>query len=341
MSAENLRARLEAFIQAQTGTPAAVESLTPLTGGASRESWVVALRLGDQAERLVLRRDPPTATYERALTRDQEFALVQAAHRSGVLAPRPRWHSGGSDALDSPFFLVDFVEGVSAGRQIVRAPELAAARAALPQQMAEQLARIHAVDVSAHALDFLPGPRAGLSPAQEALAQVRELLDALADTLDTHSPALEFGLRWAEQHLPPAGALTLVHGDFRLGNLIVGPQGLHAVVDWEFGHLGDPLEELGYLCMRDWRFGMGHLRLSGLCAREPFLAAYERYSGAPVDRAAVDWWEIMGNLRWGAVCLAQANRHLSGVDRSVEYASLGRRSAEMQLELLRLIEDAL
>lgn len=341
MTADELRSQLEAFIQAQAGVHAAVESLTPLAGGASRESWLVTLRLGGQLERLVLRRDLPTTMYERALTRGQEFALVQAAHSSGVLAPRPRWHSADGGALGSPFFLVDFVDGASIGRQVVRAPELAAARAALPEQMAEQLARIHALDVRAHPLSFLPAPRAGFTPAQEAVAQVRELLDALADTLDLHSPALEFGLRWVEQHLPPAGALTLVHGDFRLGNLIVGPQGLRAVIDWEFSHLGDPLEELGYLCMRDWRFGVGHLRLSGLCPREPFLAAYERHSGRAVDRAAVDWWEIMGNLRWGAVCLAQASRHLSGVDRSVEFASLGRRSAEMQLELLRLIEDRL
>lgn len=341
MTADDLRSQLEAFIQARTDARAAVEPLTPLAGGASRESWAVTLRLGDQTERLVLRRDLPTTMYERALTRDQEFALVQAAFNSGVLAPRPRWHSAGSDALGSPFFLVDFVDGVSLGRQVVRAPELSAARAALPEQMAQQLALIHALDLRAHPLGFLPAPRAGFSPAQEAIAQVRELLDALADTLDMHSPVLEFGLRWADQHLPPAGALTLVHGDFRLGNLIVGPQGLRAVIDWEFAHLGDPLEELGYLCMRDWRFGVGHLRLSGLCQREPFLAAYERHSGAAVDRAAVDWWEVMGNLRWGAVCLAQANRHLSGVDRSVEFASLGRRSAEMQLELLRLIEDQL
>lgn len=337
MTADELRARLELFIRAQTDERVTVTALTPLAGGASRESWLAVVQLDGHEQRMVLRRDLPTTMYDRALTREQEFTLVQAAFNSGVLAPRPRWHSADSDALGSPFFLVDFVEGVSIGRQVVRAPELAAARAALADQMAQQLARIHAVD--AHTLDFLPAPRPGLTPAQEAIAQVRELLDALADTLDTHNPVFEFGLRWAEQQLPPAGPVTLVHGDFRLGNLIVGPDGLRAVLDWEFGHLGDPLEELGYLCMRDWRFGVGHLRLSGLCPREPFIAAYERYSGRTVDRTAVDWWEVVGNLRWGVVCLAQANRHLSGVDRSVEYASLGRRSAEMQLELLRLIED--
>jgi aminoglycoside phosphotransferase (APT) family kinase protein len=130
-----------------------------------------------------------------------------------------------------------------------------------------------------------------------------------------------------------------VHGDFRIGNLLVIDTGLAAVIDWEFGHIGDPDEELGYLCMRDWRFGMNQHRAAGLCDRETFLTAYEAASGRQVNRDSVDWWELMGNIRWGVICMSQANRHLSGAEKSVELASLGRRSAEMQLESLRLIES--
>lgn len=339
MTADELRERLGAFLKTQTGAPVTIHSVAPLAGGASRESWMVVLTIDDQRQRMVLRRDLPTTMYNRSLARAEEYALIQAAFASGVRVPRPHWCSSDPAVLGAPFFVMDFVDGVTLGRQIVRAPDLSAARRALPDQMADQLARIHAIDTAAHGLHFLPAPRAGFSAAQEALAQVRELLDALADTLEMHNPVFEFGLRWAEQHLPTHNRLTLVHGDFRLGNLIVGPDGLHAVIDWEFSHMGDPHEELGYLCMRDWRFGVGHLRMSGLSPREPFLAAYEHHSGQAVDRDAVDWWEIMGNLRWGVVCMAQANRHLSGVDRSVEFASLGRRSAEMQHEMLRLIEE--
>jgi aminoglycoside phosphotransferase (APT) family kinase protein len=196
--------------------------------------------------------------------------------------------------------------------------------------MANQLARIHRID--ARKLDFLRRPDG--SPAQEAIRETYEILDRL----HVSSPAFEFALRWAERRAPSCDALTLVHGDFRIGNLIVNADGLAAVADWEFAHWGDPDEELGYVCMRDWRFGVGHLRMGGISDREPFLQAYERYTGRAVQRAAVDFWELLGNIRWGVICLAQANRHLSGRDPSVELASLGRRSAEMQYEMLRLIE---
>jgi aminoglycoside phosphotransferase (APT) family kinase protein len=234
------------------------------------------------------------------------------------------------------FFLMDYVHGESVGPKVIHAPELAAARAKLPAQIAEQLALIHSIDYTAYGFDFLRQPPAGRSPALDTLQGSYAMLDALG----IHNPTWEFALRWAERHAPDCPQLTFIHGDVRVGNLLVDPDGLTAVIDWEFAHIGDPLEELAYPCMRDWRFGSGHLHFAGLSERETFLQAYEHYSGRNVDRAAVDWWEIMGNIRWGIICMAQAERHLSGKDPSVELASLGRRSAEMQLETLRLIDYA-
>ncbi len=231
--------------------------------------------------------------------------------------------------LGSPFFLMDYVEGISIGRKVVQLPHIGEV---LPGQLAEQLARIHAIDPDG--LDFLPRPQAGRSPAQEAIAQTYAVLDRL----NLHNPAFEFALRWADQHAPIPDQMTFIHGDFRVGNLIINEGGLAAVADWEFAHVGDPDEELGYLCLRDWRFGHPQLDLGGISPREPFLQAYERASRRRVRRTSVDFWEFLGNLRWGVICLAQANRHLSGSDPSVEFASLGRRSAEMQLEMLRLID---
>ncbi|NWF68466.1 MAG: phosphotransferase family protein [Chloroflexi bacterium] len=329
-----LKSRLSAYLTQSGGLPVTIEQAQPIAGGASRDTWLLEATLGGEKQRWVLRRDLPSVMIEHALTREQEYTLIKAAYEHGVRAPRPRFLCSDPAVLGQPFFIMDFVEGVSIGRKVIQSPELAGARAALPEQMAAQLARIHAIDPDANGLGFLPRPRAGFDPAQEALAQARAMLDML----DAHNPAFEFGLRWCEQHAPAAARVTLAHGDFRIGNLLVAAQGLAAVIDWEFGHIGDPLEELGYPCMRDWRFGNGHLHFAGLCERERFLRAYEAESGVQVERAAVDWWEIMGNLRWGATCLAQANRHLSGKDVSVEYASLGRRAAEMQLEMLRLIQ---
>lgn len=324
--------RLADFLAHASESPVTVEKAAPLAGGASREMWLIEATVDGTRGKFVLRRDPPTQMFEGSLTREREFYLMAAAYERGVRVARPRWLCIDESVLGSPFFVMDYVEGVSIGRKVVAAPELASVRAALPEQMAEQLAVIHALPPDD--FPFLPRPAAGLTPAQDAIRQTRSILDKLG----IHNPAFEFALRWAEAHAPTPDKLTVVHGDFRIGNLIINTGGLAAVADWEFAHLGDPDEELGYLCMRDWRFGVGHLRMGGIAEREPFLQAYERHSGREVNRTAVDFWEFLGNVRWGVICLSQANRHLSGREPSVELASLGRRSAEMQLEMLRMIE---
>ncbi len=326
---ETFRARLTDYLAHETGVAVSIDNASMLAGGASRDMWLIEAHIGGGQERLVLRRDLPTSMHEGALTREQEFRLMQMAYSAGVKVARPRFVCADAEVLDGAFFLMDFVEGIAIGRKVVTLPELTAARTQLPDQMAEQLARIH--QLAAAGLEFLRRPVD--SPALEAIRETYEILDRLG----VNNPAFEYALRWAERHAPTCDTLTFVHGDFRIGNLIVDAHGLAAVADWEFAHWGDPDEELGYLCMRDWRFGVIHKRMGGLGDREPFLQAYEHFSGRTVDRAAVDFWELLGNIRWGVICLAQANRHLSGRDPSVELASLGRRSAEMQHEMLRLI----
>jgi aminoglycoside phosphotransferase (APT) family kinase protein len=335
LSPDEFRQRLTDYLTRVTGAPTKIEQISPLAGGASRDMWLIDAVSDGKPERLVLRRDLPTTMHEGALSRAHEFTLMKAAHNSGIKIAHPRWVCEDSDVLGMPFFIMDFVYGVAIGRKVVHLPELAQARNALPEQMAQQLADIHRLDMIEHQLGFLPVPRAAHTPAQEAIAQTYETLDKLHCT----NPVLFFGLRWAEAHAPSPSHTTFVHGDFRIGNIIVDENGLAAVADWEFAHVGDPLEDLGYCCMRDWRFGVGHLRMGGIVAREPFIAAYERYANVRVDRDAVTFWEFIGNLRWAAICLAQTHRHLSGHDPSVELASLGRRSAEMQYEMLKLIEQ--
>lgn len=333
--ASGLLARLTDYLSQQLGTPVSLRDARPLSGGASRDTWLITVQVGHETHRYVVRRDLPTQMFEEALTREEEFRLMDAAYKSGVKVAKVLWNCSDVSVLGSPFFVMEYVPGISIGRKVIQDPALAQARAVLPQQMAEQLALIHQMDPDDHDLDFLSGPLPGVSAARTSVMQTRSILDDLS----IQNPTWEWCLRWAEQHSPQDASETFVHGDFRLGNLLVDESGLTAVIDWEFGHIGDPDEELGYVCMRDWRFGNGKLRFAGLSDRETFLTAYEQASGRTVDRSAVDWWEIMGNIRWGVICLSQANRHLSGVEPSVELASLGRRSAEMQYEALRLIQQ--
>jgi aminoglycoside phosphotransferase (APT) family kinase protein len=327
----DFRERVAEYLEAASGKPVEIKQLRPLAGGVTRDSWFIQARIGDEQQQLVLRRDMMTEIDERALERDQEFLLMQAACAAGVLVPRPRWYCTEPCILGAPFLIMDYVEGISIGSQVVNLPELADARHLLPEQMGQQLARIHAI--KADNLTFLPRPRPGYSPSQETLLQMRAALLKLG----VHNPVLVFALRWVEKHLPPGGDVVVLHGDFRVGNLIVSKDRLKGVVDWEFGELGDPYQDLAWPCVRGWRYGHGEMQLGGIGQREPFLLAYEQASGRTVDRQIVDFWEIMGNLRWGVAALAQAQRHLSGKDTSVELASIGRRSAETQLEALRLI----
>jgi aminoglycoside phosphotransferase (APT) family kinase protein len=335
---KDFAARLEAFLAEMVRAPVRVVAARHLTGGASRDTWAVDVEVAGGADAgrhaLVLRRDLGGEIDEGALSREQEFRLLAAAHAGGVLAPRPRWLCTDPAVLGVPFFLMDRLEGESVGRRVVREPGLAEARRLLPRQMGEQLARIHALDVSASHLDFLRRPAPDLSPSRWALDSLAGRLDRFAEP----HPALELALRWLREQAPGCPGLVLVHGDFRVGNLMVGPAGLVGVFDWEFAHVGAPAEDLAWPCVRSWRFGQDALRLGGVGEPEEFLDAYERAGGRAIDRRTTHYWEVLGNFRWAVGCIAQANRHLSGQAPSIELASLGRRTAEMELELLDLIE---
>jgi aminoglycoside phosphotransferase (APT) family kinase protein len=202
--------------------------------------------------------------------------------------------------------------------------------------MGEQLARIHALPIDD--VPDLPRPGPGSTGAAMALAMIRDAMDSLA----RDNPLWEFAHRWLTLRVPaPSGPPTVLHGDFRIGNLLVTPEGLSGVLDWEFAHVGDPLDDLAWPLVRDWRFENDALVVGGVGNLDDYLAAYQRAGGRSVDRDALGWWEIVGNLRWAVFCHSQAERHLSGRDRSVEFASLGRKAAEVEWEVLNLIRRSM
>jgi aminoglycoside phosphotransferase (APT) family kinase protein len=335
---QEFQAQLESFLAEATGSRVRVTAARQLTGGASRDTWAIEVEVATGAEAgkqsLVLRRDMGGNIQDEALTREQEFRMLQAAYAAGVLVPRPRWLCIDQEVLGVPFFIMDRLQGESVGRRIVRDPVLEIARTRLPAQMAQQLALIHGIDAGAAKLDFLPGVEAGLSPAKTALRRTTAQLWAL----DEPHPALELASRWLEARAPACEQPLLLHGDFRIGNLMVGQDGLRGVFDWEFAHIGDPHADLAWPCVRSWRFGNDQMRMGGIAPPEAFFEAYEIAAERGIDRKAIAYWEVLGNFRWAVGCMAQANRHLSGQARSIELASLGRRTAEMELEVLDLIE---
>jgi aminoglycoside phosphotransferase (APT) family kinase protein len=298
--------------------------LSPIPGGASRETWLVK---GDRG-RWVLRRDPEGSVS--LVPIGKEFVLISAARNAGVPVPRPVFYEPDQGRLGTAAMLMSYVEGTSVAPRILRKPEFEGARRRLTAQLGEALARMHSID-TADLDDVLPDP--GHDPALAQISEWERQLDELGEPL----PAVELGLRWLRAHAPEPAQPRIVHGDFRLGNFIVDTNGLAAVIDWELAHLGDPAEDVGWLCIRSWRFGNDDRPVAGLGELDDFLAAYEAAGGEPIEHDRVRYWEAFGNVRWAVICARQAHDHLTGVRRSHELASLGRRICEPEWDFLHLV----
>jgi aminoglycoside phosphotransferase (APT) family kinase protein len=322
---DDLRLRLEAFASERLGRRVEIVSLERLSGGASRETWSFVIRDGDGERRLVLRRDPPGAPARS--NRTGEIDLLRAAAAAGVPVPVVVWSSD-DDALGSPGFVMEHVEGETIARKILRDEEFARARRVMAAQCGDILARIHATPT----VDLTWLERPATTPADAILDQYTTVLDSIGEP----HPALELALRWLRRNPPPSQRVTLVHGDFRNGNLIVGPDGIRAVIDWEISHIGDPWEDLAWLCMRSWRFGAPG-EVGGFGDRKDLYASYEETSGVAVDVSAVQWWEVMANVKWGCATMMQAFTHLWGHVNSLELAAIGRRTVETEHDVLTLI----
>jgi aminoglycoside phosphotransferase (APT) family kinase protein len=288
-----------------------------LAGGASKEAWAVDA----DGERLLVRRAAVSVMHAHTLSLAEEFAVIEAAYEAGVKVPRPYGYL--ADLAGREAFVMERLAGETIGRRIVQKPELAAAREVLPLQMAEELARIHAI------------PRDRVPFLVEA--RFERMVDELDEIGEPH-PAIELGLWWLRENRPPPRAPVFSHGDYRVGNLMVGEHGLAGVLDWEFAHIDEPVRDLGFGLVRAWRFGVDDKRLGGIGEVAPYLERYNDLTGFDVRAEELDYWELAGNVSWAIGCLTQAQRHLSGQDRSVELAILGRLGAEVEYEICHLLE---
>jgi aminoglycoside phosphotransferase (APT) family kinase protein len=320
MGVDALEASLTALLGA--AEPVTIDGLRRLSGGASRETWSFdAVRDDERTGRILQRLRPGASASTTGIAIATEAALLRVAAQHGVPVAEVLADDDGG-ILGSPGMVVQRLDGETIARKLLRDDEYAAARERLGAQVGAALAQIHAIPAEAVA---------GLRETDQ-LDQFRTVLDTLGEP----HPAFELGFRWLEANRPPAAAARVVHGDFRLGNLLVDASGLRAVLDWELAHLGDPLEDLGWFCVRAWRFG-SPLPAGGVATREALVAAYEAAGGAPVDRDALRWWEVLGTLKWGVICVMQAWGHLSGASRSVELATIGRRVCENEWDVLGLL----
>lgn len=320
-----LAAALQAVVAARLPDTPGIEGLRRLSAGATLQTWAFDAVGATSRRPLILRRVPGGGPrgYD-ALTLPTEAELLRALARQGAAVP-PVVHTLAPDEGAGEGFVMTRIEGETIPRRILRDADFAAARPQLAAQFGAALGRIHRADPA-----LLPA-----LPSRDAAQLLAEMRSRCAE-LDAPRPVFELALRWLDDHCPPPGETTLVHGDFRHGNAIVGAEGLRAVLDWELAHWGDPHEDLAWICLPPWRFGELDQPVGGFGAREPFHRAWEETTGRRVDRQRLHFWAVAGSLRWGLGCAGMLRWFRSGRDRSVERAMIARRASENEMDLMRL-----
>ncbi|HET7158784.1 MAG TPA: phosphotransferase family protein, partial [Burkholderiales bacterium] len=305
---------------------ARILSLELMTGGAIQQNWAIEAELNSGVHQWVMRMDAPARVAE-SLTRIEEFRVLQVMHQANVLAPRPLWSCDDPHVMGRPFFIMKRLPGVAAGHRLTRDASLIPDRARLAGELARNLARIQSIAVPHPDLNFLK-----TTLARDNIARYRACLDALAEPY----PVLEWGLRWCETHAPQNEAVTFIHRDYRTGNYLVADGKLSGVLDWEFAAFGNPLEDVGWIFAKCWRFGANEYPVGGVANAEDFLREYEAASGRRVDAAALIYWQVMAHLRWAVIALQQRERHRSGIEPSLELALTGHLISDFELEILTL-----
>lgn len=297
-----------------------LSNLTRLSGGANMESW--AFDWGGGA--YVLRRAPSAEYMEgRPYGHPVEAALVRAAHAGGVKAPEVIGVLSDADGMGTGYVMRRVIAEVSPAKILAAAPR------SLVADLGRELALIHAL------------PRAAIPaeiPVMDTAAALAEL-KARFLSYGGDRPAIALAVKWCEDHLPEPADPVLVHGDYRMGNVMVDADGLAAVLDWELAHLGDAHEDLAFGCMTVWRFGMLDKPAFGVGSLDDYFAAYEAAGGRPVDRDRFKYWLVYRTLWWALGCLQMGQAWRSGADTTVERVVVGRRTAEQELDIIRLLED--
>ncbi len=308
----------------EVGIEGKVSNLEPLTGGASKEIWKFEVSNAKQSTKMILRRGSGIEGPLAIKTAD-EARIQKEVIKVGAPVPRILAVSKNEEELGDSY-IMHFVEGESIARKILRDKEYKKALPILAYQCGEAIAKIHNVDINN--FSFLPR-----KPAEDQL----EDLYSTYQSFEQPSPVFEYAYLWLKEQDFGNFQESLVHGDFRLGNIIVNTEGLQSIIDWELAHIGNPLQDLGWVCGNSWRFGKNEKVVGGFGELEDLLEGYNSVSKLKVDKEMVRCWQVFGTFRWGVICLIQAYAHLNGTINSIEKAAIGRRVSETEIDIVDLL----
>lgn len=321
-----LTVALRAAIKRRYGEGADIGSVNAAVLGGSNRTLLFDLHGPGSQRRLVFRQETYRAANSPFLAPQDQFKLLQIAHRHHLPVPEPIFEMDADDHLGRGF-VMSCIEGDSLPKVLLNDPGYASARERFARQTGEILAQLHGID-SGEA-GFLAHTTDSVDPLAAQIARY--------DSYGEYHPAIDVGIRWLETRRPAATTQSIVHGDYRNGNLILGPQGIRAVLDWECAHLGSAVEDIAWVCLRSWRYGQLDKAVGGMGAREDLYQAYQTHGGRALEPEEVHWWEVFGLLRWAILNIMQASGHISGERRSLAFASCGRNTSMIEYDLLMTI----
>ena len=301
-----------------------IKNLVPLTGGASAD--INRIIFEDNKE-FIVRRSVVKDKAVMAIPKNMEAKIQKIVKEYGAPVPEIIMEfSEGAEIGEG--YVMQSVRGETIPRKILRDDSYKNIRNKLPYEIGKSLAQIH---------------KTKLEKLQDlekiTFSESLEKLFIIYESFDQPQPVFDLAFKWLENQKILDYEEVLVHGDYRFGNFIISEKKLESIIDWELAHIGNPMEDLGWLCVRSWRFGNVNKRAAGLGDVDELIAGYEANSKIKIDKSQLDMWQLYGSLKWGIICMVQTFAHLSGAVKSLEKAAIGRRVSETEFDLMNMIKN--
>ncbi|MHA6622435.1 phosphotransferase family protein [Pseudonocardia sp. DLS-67] len=294
---------LRAFLADRPDATGRVVDVRRADSGRSRDNWLFDLVGDEEREPLILRTDPEGGLVE--TDRSVEFAVLRGLQGCGLPTPVPRWLDADGRALGRPSLIMRRLPGVCDYR-VLRSPARSLAeRTALARTLCELLASVHGVDWRRRGLGATladPGPGAARAALDLWSAVLRR------DQLEPW-PELEYAIAVLGERAPTCTGTVLVHSDFKPGNILLDGDRVTALLDWELAHLGDPLEDLGWVTQP---LRAAEHTIEGAWEAPDLVAHYESVTGTRVDRDALAWWVAFSTLKTAVMQVSGLRAFLEG-----------------------------